>query len=52
MEKTVTVLYIDGRKEDKVMDIPDPVPEPEPTPPSPTVWDELAAAIMEGVNAV
>lgn len=24
-------------------------PEPEP---EPTVWDELAAAIMEGVNAV
>lgn len=51
MEKTVTVLYIDGRKEDKVMDIPDPAPEPESTP-EPTVWDELAAAITEGVNAV
>lgn len=31
---------------------PDPVPEPEPVEPEPSVWDEMAAAITEGVNEV
>ena len=30
----------------------DPLPDPPQPEPEPTVWDELAAAIMEGVNAV
>ena len=30
---------------------PEPVPEPEPEPES-NVWDELAAAIQEGVDSV
>lgn len=30
---------------------PEPAPEPEP-PPDNTVWDEMAAAIREGVNSI
>ena len=31
---------------------PEPPPEPEPVDPEPSVWDEMAAAIAEGVNDV
>lgn len=47
----VTIMRADGTIDHAYMDIPDPAPEPESTP-EPTVWDELAAAITEGVNAV
>jgi hypothetical protein len=29
-----------------------PAPEPEPDAPTPTVWDEIAAAYTEGVNSI
>lgn len=36
----------------EIPDIPEPAPEPEPTPGESEVWDEMAAAINEGVNEV
>lgn len=32
--------------------LPEPEPEPEPEPTQPDVWDEMAAAIKEGVDSV
>jgi hypothetical protein len=32
--------------------LPEPEPEPEPPEPDPDMWDELAAAIKDGVNHV
>ena len=47
----VTIMRADGTIDHAHMDILDPEPAPEPEPAT-TVWDELAAAITEGVNAV